>query len=133
MKKHYIDIVGKWAFIFAYLIEEKDLGEVGDWLEALGSSDEEIYEAQHLLMKLNKGLTKSNSNLRMSVMCIGNATSEAQWWDTVNHEIDHLQGRIMNYYDVEAGSESAAYLQGYIMRKIIEALKADGFSFGWRK
>lgn len=59
-------------------------------------------------------------------MCIGKATDEPQWWDTVNHEIDHLQDTIMRYYDVAQGSEDAAWLQGYIMRKIIQALKDDG-------
>jgi hypothetical protein len=126
MKKHYVDIDKKWAFVFAYDIKWKDLGEVGEWLEALGSDEEEIDEAQELLTKWNRGFTKSNSGLRMSVMCIGKATDEAQWWDTVNHEIDHLQDTIMRYYDVGQGSEDAAWLQGYIMREIIQALKDDG-------
>lgn len=126
MKKHYVDIDKKWAFVFAYDIKWKDLGEVGEWLEALGSDEEEIDEAQELLTKWNKGFTKSNSGLRMSVMCIGKATDEPQWWDTVNHEIDHLQSTILRYYDVGQGSEDAAWLQGYIMRGIIQALKDDG-------
>lgn len=126
MKKHYVDIDKKWAFVFAYDIKWKDLGEVGEWLEALGSDEEEIDEAQELLTKWNKGFTKSNSGLRMSVMCIGKATDEPQWWDTVNHEIDHLQDTILRYYDVGQGSEDAAWLQGYIMRGIIQALKDDG-------
>ena len=126
MKKHYIDIVGKWAFIFAYDIGERDLGEVGDWLEALGASKRDIHRAQYVLSGVNKGLTFSSDNLRMSVMCIGDATDEEQWWDTLDHEIDHLQYTIMLYYDVEPGTEEAAYLQGYIMRGIIRALVKDG-------
>lgn len=62
----------------------------------------------------------------MSVVCIGNATSLEQWWDTLSHEIDHLQDAIMQYYDVSSGTEEAAYLQGYIMRGIIRALVKDG-------
>lgn len=123
MKKYYIDIAGKWAFVFAYNIGERDLDEVGEWLEALGASDEEVEKAKHLLTLKNKGVTLSRSGLRMSVMCIGKATDLAQWWDTVAHEIDHLQHSIMRYYDVREGSEEAAYLQGYIMRKIIKVLR----------
>ena len=126
MKKHYIDIVGKWAFIFAYDIGERDLGEVGDWLEALGASKRDIRRAQYVLSGINKGLTFSSENLRMSVMCIGDATDAEQWWDTLDHEIDHLQYTIMLYYDVEPGTEEAAYLQGYIMRGIVKALRFDG-------
>ena len=66
-------------------------------------------------------------------MCIGNSSDEAQWWDTVAHEIDHLRNTITRYYDVSDTSEDAAYLQGYIMRKIIKMLKANGHSVGWQK
>lgn len=131
MTKHYIDIVGKWAFIFAYNIEEKALGEVGEWLEALGAEPRDIFRAQRVLTRMNTGLTYSNTSLRMSVMCIGRADSETQWLDTIVHEIDHLKNAIINYYDVDNDSEDAAYLQGFIMKKIMTELKADGYSFGW--
>lgn len=62
----------------------------------------------------------------MSVMCIGDATDEDQWWDTLSHEIDHLQDAVMQYYDVKPGTEDAAWLQGYIMRLIVKAMKDDG-------
>lgn len=130
MKKHYIDIVGKWAFIFAYDIGEKDLGEVGDWLEALGADRRDIRRAQEVLMGVNTGLTYTSPSLRMSVMCIGHADSSAQWWDTIAHEVDHLQNAIIRYYDVEHDSEEAAYLQGYVMRKVINVLRSDGYTFG---
>lgn len=126
MYKHYIDIVGKWAFVFAYDIGEEDLGEVGDWLEALGAGRREIRRAQRLLTKLNKGFTFSSPGLRMSVVVVGNATEPEQWWDTLVHEIDHLQDTILEYYGVKHGTEDAAYLQGYIMRGIIMALRHDG-------
>ena len=129
MKKHYIEIEDKWAFVFAYDIGWRDLDEVGDWLEALGSSKWEIREAQDLLMLWDKGFTKTKSRIKMSVMCIGRATDDAQWWDTLDHEIDHLQYDIMKYYGVESGTEKAAWLQGYIMRNIIQVLKADGYKW----
>lgn len=129
MTKHYIDIVGKWAFIFAYDIGENDLGEIGDWLEALGARSKDIYRAQDVLTRYDTGLTYSSESLRMSVMCIGNATSEGEWWNTTAHEVDHLRNAISDYYDVEHGSESSAYLQGYIMHRIVLALKKDGYSF----
>lgn len=123
MKAHRIKIEDKWAFVLAYDIGNEDLDEVGGWLEALGASDEEVEKAKYLLTLKNKGVTLSRSGLRMSVMCIGKATDLAQWWDTLAHEIDHLQHSIMRCYDVREGSEEAAYLQGYIMRKIIKVLR----------
>lgn len=41
-------------------------------------------------------------------------------------KVGHVQNAIMDYYDVDCGSEEAAYLQGYIMRRIIRVLKIDG-------
>ena len=126
MFKHYLDIAGKWAFVIAYSIGPDDLDEVGEWLKALGARPREIRQAKRLLTKTNKGLTLSYSGLRMSVMCIGNATSLEQWWDTLDHEIDHLQDAVLQYYDVKHGTEDAAWLQGYIMRLIVRAMRADG-------
>lgn len=122
MKKHYIDIVGKWAFVFAYDIGEDDVEEVGDWLEALGASRREIAKACRVILGTNKGFTYSSPDLRMSVVCISHASSREQWWDTVAHEVDHLQTTILDYYDVEPGTEDAAWLQGYLVRSLVASI-----------
>lgn len=119
MKKHYIDIVKKWAFVLAYDINEEDLEEVGDWLEALGAKRKEISRACRVLLGVNKGFTYSNTDLRMSVVCISHASSREQWWDTLGHELRHLVNTICDYYDVDYDSEDASYLQGYVMRNVV--------------
>jgi len=129
MYKHYLDIAGKWAFIFAYNISEENFDEIGEWIEALGAKPREIRRTKKLLRQLNKGFTFSSQSLRMSVMVIGGAASLEQWWDTVSHEVDHLQDAVMEYYDVAPGTEDAAWLQGYIMRLIVKALRHDGTMF----
>lgn len=123
MQKHYIDITGKWGIIFAYNIGEDNLEEVGGWLRALGCHEQSIRKAQRIAVSTNCGFTYSNEELRMSVTVIANASSEEQWWNTVVHEIDHLQDAICRYYDVELGTEEAAYLQGYLMYCILKVMK----------
>lgn len=59
----------------------------------------------------------------MSVTVIANASSEEQWWNTAVHELDHLQDAVCRYYDVEPGTEEAAYLQGYLMYCILKVMK----------
>lgn len=125
MRKHYLDIDGKWAVIFAYRINASDLDEISSWLEALGCDDEQTAEACHVIMQPNTGFTFSNTDLRMSVMCIGDATSDEQWWDTLVHEIKHVQSHVCSYYDVPEKGEEASYLIGYIMRLAIRALRQD--------
>ena len=127
MKKHYIKIkdnddVQRWAFVFAYDIGEEDTEEMGDWLEALGAGRKEIEHACDVILGKNKGFTYSNPDLRMSLMCISRVTSIDQWFDSMTHEVDHLQWEIMQYYDVDPGTEEAAWLQGYIVRMIIKAI-----------
>ena len=73
-------------------------------------------------MGVNSGFTYSNSDLRMSLVVVSDATDKSQWWDTLVHEVDHVQSAICDYYDVPLGSEAAAWTQGYIMRKIIDVV-----------
>jgi hypothetical protein len=71
---------------------------------------------------VNNGFTYSNSDLRMSLVVVSDATDESQWWDTLVHEIRHITDNICEYYDVPLKSEAAAWTQGYIMRKMIDVL-----------
>jgi hypothetical protein len=59
----------------------------------------------------------------MSLVFIGEATSEDQWWDTIAHEIlDHVKWAICVYYGVEFGGEDSAWLTGYLMRLIVKEI-----------
>lgn len=122
MTKHYIDIVKKWAVILAYDVEVTDLDELASWLDALGCSRKDREKAIRIALGVNNGFTYSNSDLRMSLVVVSDATDESQWWDTLVHEVDHVQSAICDYYDVPLGSEVAAWTQGYIMRKMIDVL-----------
>lgn len=122
MTKHYIDIVKKWAVILAYDVDVADLDELASWLDALGCSRKDREKAIRIALGVNSGFTYSNSDLRMSLVVVSDATDESQWWDTLVHEVDHVQSAICDYYDVPLGSEAAAWTQGYIMRKMIDVV-----------
>ena len=119
MTKHYIDIVKKWAVILAYDVEVTDLDELASWLDALGCGRKDMEKACRIALGVNSGFTYSSQELRMSLVVVSDATDKSQWWDTLVHEIDHVQSAICDYYDVPLGSEAAAWTQGYIMRQII--------------
>lgn len=124
MKKFYSEVGrNKWAFVFAYDIGEDDVDEIVSWLESLGASKRDIRKSKSIVLGENMGLTFSSEDLRMSLVCVSNATSEEEWWNTVVHEIDHLQHSICRYYDIEHGSEDCAYLQGELMRLVVSGLK----------
>ena len=111
--------------ILAWRIEPGDLDAIADWLDALGCDEADVRKATRNVMGTNQGFTFSNPDKRMSLMCISRATSEAQWANTLVHEIDHLQHAILEYYVVAHGTEDAAYLQGYIMQKMVKAIREE--------
>ncbi len=75
------------------------------------------------LGELNSGFTHTNFNKKLSIVCIGKATSKRQFFNTVLHEIKHLQSHICKYYKVPEDGEPAAYLTGYIASRIFDVIR----------
>lgn len=123
MQKCYLDIAKAWGVVMAWDISHDDLDEIGEWLDALGCDHDDIDDALSAIMRKNTGFTYSNPKLKMSLVCIGNATDKAQWWDTLAHELDHVQTAICKHYGVELDSEESAYLTGYLMRQFVRAAR----------
>ena len=93
-------------------------------MESVGLEDEEIDGyLRMLLYHKNKGLCITNMELAMSLVFIGEATSEDQWWDTLAHEIlDHAKIAILDFYHVPLRSEDSAWLTGFLMRKVVQLI-----------
>lgn len=76
-----------------------------------------------LLYHKNTGMCITNMDLNMSLVFIGEADSEDQWWDTLAHEVlDHAKVAILDYYRVPLRSEGSAWLTGYLMRKVVQLI-----------
>lgn len=76
-------------------------------------------KALRILSNRNTGMSVSNENLKMSAIYISDATSPAQFWDSVAHELAHTAVHIIDTYDVPYWSEDAAYLAGFLMRQFV--------------
>lgn len=122
MKKGYVNIDDRWAFVFCYDVETYDLDDIASWLESLGARGKDIRKACNVILGTNNGFTFSNDRLKMSVVAVSKASSHEQFMNSIAHEIDHLRYDICNYYDVKDGSEEEAYLQGYIMQGIVKVI-----------
>lgn len=96
-----IDIAGHWKVIAVYNV-------------FLGQKD--------------TGFTYTDFTKKQSIVGISYSTSEEEFFNTVVHEIKHVQSHICKYYNVKEDSEDAAYLSGYIaqrmIRKIFELMNA---------
>ena len=124
MKSEYIDVKGKWGIVVCYDLMRKDVREMRALMESVGLEDEEIDGyLRMLLYHKNKGLCITNMELAMSLVFIGEATSEDQWWDTIAHEIlDHAKIAILDFYHVPLRSEDSAWLTGFLMRKVVQLI-----------
>ena len=120
MQTKYIDIQGKWGIVLCYDLDKYDEDEARQSMTAFGVRDWKTDEAMDIrLHHYNTGMCISREDIRMSLIFIGNATSEEQWWDTVSHELFHTQQAILNYYNVPNDTEDAAWTMGYLMRKAV--------------
>lgn len=96
MTRQDIDINGYWKITIAYNV----------WLG-----------------KRDTGFTHTDFNKKKSIVGISLSTSEEQFFNTLLHEIKHVQSHICMYYNVKEDSEAAAYLTGYIGQKIYKVFK----------
>ena len=124
MNTGYIDVNGYWGVVMCYDLRRLDEYEIRNIMMSFGMRGEELDDAiDVLLYKANTGLCISRSDIRMSLIFIGNATGGDQWWDTTAHELlYHAACAIWDYYDVPYGSEDAAWTVGYLMRKAVQLL-----------
>lgn len=120
MQTKYIDIQGKWGIVLCYDLDKYDEDEARQSMTAFGVRDWKTDEAMDILLHhYNTGMCVSREDIRMSLIFIGNATSEEQWWDTASHELFHAQQAILDYYNVPNDTEDAAWTMGYLMRKAV--------------
>lgn len=109
---------GDWNVLIYYMVSPSDFLEIEDSLLQVGCPLEEIEESFEVLKKKNTGLTFSNTDYKMSVVCISETTSVDQFVNTVIHEAKHVQSHICEYYNIAEDSERAAYLIGYLVQRM---------------
>lgn len=62
-----------WNILVYYNVKPEDFIEVVDSLEQLECSDKDLKKALRTLRRKNTGFTFSNTDYKMSVVCIGHA------------------------------------------------------------
>lgn len=118
MIAQYIKLGKGWNLLVYYSVHKEDFIEVEDALRQLGCSDRTIKKSLKVLTKENTGFTFSNSDYKMSVVCIGPSSDLSQFVNTIIHESKHVQSHICSYYGIPEDSEDAAYLIGYIVQRM---------------
>ena len=120
MTAQHLNIEGYWDVTILYDVRPQDLGEVSQTLRSLGAPRQMVDDAVKNLQGWNAGYTLTSMGRRKSIVCIGRATSLREFLNTIDHETDHVQAHVAEYYGVTLGTEQAAYLQGYIGGRLLE-------------
>lgn len=107
-----------WNVLVYYNVQPEDFVEVADSLIQLDCPKDDLKKALKTLRKKNTGFTFSNEDYKMSIVCIGEATSVGQFVNTAIHEAKHVQSHICSYYGIDEDSEEAAYLIGHLVQRM---------------
>ena len=123
MKVQYIELGNrKWNILIYYNCSIEDFDSIADSLEQTKCSKKDISRSLKVLRHKNTGLTFSNSDYKMSIVCISQATSISQFISTAVHELKHVQSHICSFYKVPEKGEEAAYLIGYIAKRMFKMM-----------
>lgn len=115
-----INIQNKWQCYFFF--GNNDLSLLSDYLMNIECSRRKINKAIRSIQSINSGFTFTNYRYKTSIIGISDADSKWQWFNTLVHELKHVQSHICHYYDVDESGEEAAYLIGYLMQQIMKLL-----------
>lgn len=114
----YLNIKDKWQIILFFGNNQFSLLRKN--LENIHCSNSEIKTAYKLINGINEGFTYSNLKLKSSVVGISKASNKGEWYSTLIHELKHVQSHICEYYNISESGEEAAYLIGYMVKKIYQ-------------
>lgn len=103
--------------IHAYIaVHEYYTYEILDKMRRIGADKHELTIAHRNLTsrQLNNGITFSNPELRETVWVTEITSSAREFFNSIVHEIRHLQQHIANAYGLDQDSEEVCYLCGDI-------------------
>ena len=113
----------EWNVLVYYNVQPDDFVEIADSLEQLDCPTSSMRKAFKALRRKNTGFTFSNTEYKMSIVCIGEADNVGQFVNTTIHEAKHVQSHICEYYGIEEDTETAAYLIGHLVHQMYKMLE----------
>lgn len=114
---------GRWYVMGYYGIDiERDGEEVMTALLSTGIGEGEAEEVISELRLKDSGFTLSDYDGRYTVMFVGEASSDDELYDSIQHELKHATEHIGEYFGIDPRGEESAYLQGEISRNMYKAV-----------
>lgn len=117
---------GGWTIYAYYATTEYAVDEIMERLHEVGVDSQRAKEAYESLAEgeLDTGMCYSNFKRRTSVVVIGRASSAAEFFNSLMHEIAaHLCVHIASALYIDIRSEDYAYLVGDVSGEIYPVIK----------
>lgn len=113
--------------IYAYIaVHEYYTYEILDRMRMIGADSVSLSKAHNNLTarQLNNGLTYSNVVSRQTVWVTEITSSAEEFFNSIVHEIRHLQQHISNAYNLDENSEDVCYLCGEIALRLFPYVRS---------
>ena len=113
----YIHSVG-WHVVVYHAVSHVWADEIIDELIKIGCSGVKLEDAKKKLWGAvpNTGYTFSNTGLRETIIIILPTTSGAEYWNSLDHEKNHLLQHIALTADIDPYGEQISYISGEFIR-----------------
>lgn len=120
----YIKRVG-WHVRVYHAVDTMYADEIIDELIKVGCRGEMLTNAKISIWRgmLNSGMTYSNTKAKESLMVIGLTTRGAEYWNTLEHEMQHLLQDIELSLGLDHYGEEIAYVSGEFIRDLYPKAK----------
>lgn len=110
----------KWHVRIYHAVDAMFATEICEDLASIGCSGKDLIKASDTLKSgcVDQGLTYSNLNTRESVMVIGITSNAGEYWNTIDHERNHILQHISQACDLDIYGEEISYISGEFIRDV---------------
>jgi len=121
---HRVLKIGRWVVDFLFARDTYDIDGTMACLYDAGAYGPVISRAVSLMEKCGEdcGFTFTNPDRHRAVVVVGPTTSNAEFIDTLVHEVHHLAVAIASDLGIDLESETPAYVAGDAARSLAEVL-----------
>ena len=115
----------RWRITAYYAVTCYWTGEIIDELYRLGASEDVLKSAYRNIVScsLDTGLCYSSNELRASIIVIAKTSTAAEFFNSFEHEFQHLKGHISTALGFDPNGEEVAYMSGELAREIFPKIK----------
>lgn len=115
----------KWSVVVLYNVNHNDIEFIQDNLSKICDNKQQIKDSTYYIEQQipNTGFIFSNLDINISLIVIGESTSNKEFINTIVHEANHLQSHIATKYNIDEKGEEVCYLIGEIVERMYAVFK----------